>query len=350
MWIDSKLAHLLGVQIPLIQAPMAGGATTPQLVAAVSNAGALGSFGTGYMSPAQIKSAIDEIRQLTKLPFAVNLFIPDQYYATDEQITNMRQIIKRIYPRLDICNTAFKQADLPSFDEQLQVIIDEKVPVFSFTFGALSTRYINELKKNKTIIIGTATNSLEARLLEDSGIDAIVAQGFEAGGHRGTFAIPIEDSLIGLNALIPQIVDNVKIPVIAAGGIMDARGIKAALNLGAAGVQMGTVFLTAYESGIHVRYKEVLLSTKADNTVLTRCFSGRMARALRNKFITYMHDYEDAVLDYPIQNLVTQPMRKQAAINNDSEFLSMYAGQGVSFCREISAGELVNQLNRDMSN
>lgn len=348
MWVNSKLARLLGVQFPLIQAPMAGGATTSQLIAAVANAGALGSLGAGYMNPTQIKTAIDEIRKLTNNPFAVNLFIPDKYYATDEQIANMQHIIKQVSPELNLANTTTKLPDLALFDDQLQVIIEQQVPIFSFTFGLLSERHIAKFQKNKTILIGTATNALEAKLLEESGVDIIVAQGTEAGGHRGTFALLAKDSLIGLNALIPQIVNKIKIPLIASGGIMDARGIFAALTLGASGVQLGTAFLTTHESGIHPKYKEALLNTDADNTVLTRSFSGKMARGIKNTFINRMHAYEAEILDYPIQNLVTGEVRKLAATNDNPEFLSMYAGQAACLCQQISAHELVNQLNTAM--
>lgn len=348
MWPITSLIPLLGIQLPIIQAPMAGGATTPELVAAISHAGGLGSLGAGYMLPEDIRTAIKKIRALSNKPFAVNLFIPQSHHATEQQIATMKDIIEKNCTELNLKLTDIKPPYLPSFNEQLKIAIEEKVPILSFTFGIPEDNYLIELKKNKIILIGTATTLAEAKLLEEKGIDLIVAQGNESGGHRGTFLGNVEDALIGNFALIPQLADTIKVPIVAAGGIMDARGIVASLILGASGVQMGTAFLSCQESGAHQMYKQALLNTKQDNTTLTRSFSGKHCRMIKNTFIKRMETYSTDLLDYPIQHTLTALMRKEAARQNQVEFLSLLAGQAAYLCKDISATQLINELNNDV--
>ncbi|AAU27220.1 TPA: nitronate monooxygenase [Legionella pneumophila] len=339
-----KLAERLGIQFPIIQAPMAGGATTPELVAAVSNSGGLGSLGAGYMRPDEIRQAIIKIRQLTSKPFAVNLFIPEAHHATPEQIQNACDDINLCCTELNIeISPVSKPYSLP-FVDQMQILIEEKIPVFSYAFGTLEPMWIKQLKKNGTFLIGTATTIHEARILEASGIDAIVAQGSEAGGHRGTFIGNAEEDLIQLSELIPQLVETIRIPAIAAGGIMNGKGIVSAINAGASGVQMGTAFLSCFEAGITYKYKQTLLSQQQDNTVLTRAFSGKLARGIRNKFIICMDNRKINILDYPIQNALTQMMRQKAREKDNIDFMSLWAGQSAHLCRSMSASDLISTL------
>ncbi|HAT6977423.1 TPA: nitronate monooxygenase [Legionella pneumophila] len=338
------LTEKLGIQFPIIQAPMAGGATTPELVAAVSNSGGLGSLGAGYMKHNEIKQAIRKIRQLTNKPFAVNLFIPEAHHATPEQIQQACDDINLCCTELNIEISPVSSPYSQSFVEQMQILIEEKIPVFSYAFGTLEPMWIKHLKKNGTFLIGTATTIQEARILEASGIDAIVAQGSEAGGHRGTFIGNAEDALIQLSDLIPQIIETIRIPVIAAGGIMNGKGIVSAMNAGASGVQMGTAFLSCFEAEISHQYKQTLLSQQQDNTVLTRAFSGKLARGIRNQFITCMDKRKVNILDYPIQNALTQVMRQKARENDNIDFMSLWAGQSAQLCRPMSAGDLINTL------
>jgi len=340
MWKITKL--------PIIQAPMAGGATTPELVAAVANAGGLGSLGAGYMSPDEIRQAIRKIRQLTNNPFAVNLFIPEKHHATPEQIQKACDDINQSCVELNITVKPASGPYAPSFEEQINVVIEEKVPAFSFTFGIPDARWISQLQKNNTILIGTATTLAEAQLLEKHGIDIIVAQGSEAGGHRGTFLDKAENVLIDLASLVSQLVNHIKVPIVAAGGIMNGHGIAAALALGAAGVQMGTAFLTCTEAGIPDIYKQKLLSQRQDNTTLTRAFSGKLARGIRNKFINRMEKNKANILNYPIQNKLTQNMRKAAQEQDNADFMSLWAGQSVSLCRDTDAGKLIDTLANEM--
>jgi len=356
MWPMTNLTQKLNIKLPLIQAPMAGGITTPALVAAVSNAGGLGSLGAGYMQPDEIRKAIKEIRLLTNKPFAVNLFIPNIYKTDLKKIKKTQIIIQqscdilKLKTNNKIENSLDFSSYIPIFDDQVKVVLEEKISVFSFTFGVLPENYIQKFKDNNTILIGTATNLLEAKMLEENNIDLIVAQGSEAGGHRGTFIGSVSNGLIGLMALIPQLADNIHIPIIASGGIMDARGIMAAMTLGASGIQMGTAFLSCTESGAFPIYKKMLLNSDANHTVLTRAFSGKTARGITNQFIRNMIAHENDILDYPIQNALTSEMRKISSQQNNPEFMSLYAGQGAHLCKSISASDLIAELNTNVTN
>lgn len=349
MWKKTRLTNQLNVALPIIQAPMAGGATTPELVTAVSNAGGLGSLGAGYMSPSEIRQAIKRIRELTQAPFAVNLFIPEKYRATPTQMQKACDDINQSCRELDSKIAPINPPYAENFDEQVRVIIEEKVPVFSYTFGLLDTKWIQQLKKNHILLIGTATTLPEAKALEASGgVDLIVAQGSEAGGHRGTFLEIPEHALIGVMSLIPQLADNMTTPIIAAGGIMDGRSIVAALTLGASGVQMGTAFLSCHESGVPKVYKQTLLNQIQDHTRLTRAFSGKLARGINNQFIEDFNRKDAIILDYPIQNALTAKMRVAAKAQNNINFMSLWAGQSAFKCRSMGAAELMASLVKEV--
>ena len=343
------MIKILNIVYPIIQAPMAGGFTTPELVAAVSNAGGLGSLGAGYMHPTEIKKTIQEIRGLTDKPFAVNLFIPKSHYASAEQITKACRDIEESCSELALKINSVSPPYSPSFEQQLNVIIEEKIPILSFTFGLLHSESIKKLKENNTVLIGTATNLAEASLLEKSGVDMIVAQGSEAGGHRSTFIGKMEDGLIHLTELVTQLSEKIKIPIIAAGGIMNGDDIAKLLSLGAVAVQMGTAFLTCTESGTHPAFKKLLLSTKQDETVLTRAFSGAYARGIKNKFTERMESKKENILDYPIQNVLTNQMRKIAKAESNTDFMSLCAGQAAQYCRDLSAVDLIRSLIFNMN-
>lgn len=238
---------------------------------------------------------------------------------------------------------------MTAFEEKLTVLLEEKVPIFSFTFGILSSDRIQQIKSAGMTVIGTATTVREAILLEKSGVDIIAAQGYEAGGHRGTDLkiTSIEDALVGTIALVPQIVDTVHIPVLASGGIMDGRGIVAAMALGASGVQMGTAFLTCPESSIHPAHRERLLASDDENTHLTRAFTGRMARSLKNEFLLEMEKQRLPILDFPVQSALVKDIREEAKRQNNPEYMSLWAGQASKLCRRQPAAELFNTLIRE---
>jgi nitronate monooxygenase len=225
------------------------------------------------------------------------------------------------------------------------VVLEERVPVFSFTFGALEGPHVSALKEAGSIVIGTATTVREGLALEESGVDAVVGQGSEAGGHRGTFIGDFEDALVGTMALVPQLADSASIPVVAAGGIMNGRGLAAALVLGAEGAQMGTAFLPCPESGIHPKYKEAVLRAESEETALTRAFSGKPARGIRNRFLTEMEGTE--VPSYPVQNAYTRDIRAAAAKEDRIEFMSLWAGQASRLGRAVPAAELVEGVAQE---
>ncbi|KAB2331174.1 nitronate monooxygenase [Cytobacillus depressus] len=350
-WNQNTVTDMLGISYPIFQAPMAGGITTPELISETSNSGGLGNLGAGYMMPEEIKSAIKEIRELTDKPFGVNLFVPNKEITFSEEkrseaLNHLSGYKAELMLEDDIQLTDKNYHTL--YEQQLEVVLSTKVPICSFTFGIPDENVIKDLKKQGTIVIGTATNVKEALELEAAGVDMIVAQGSEAGGHRGTFHEEAS-GLIGSMALIPQIADAVKLPVIAAGGIMDARGIVAAFILGAKGVQLGTAFLPCRESGAHPIYKEALLNSTEDTTTLTKAFSGKLARGINNRFIKETENSTDSILPYPIQNDLTGAIRKQAAKLKNKEFMSLWAGQGLRLANRTSVKGLMGELTEETS-
>jgi nitronate monooxygenase len=227
------------------------------------------------------------------------------------------------------------------------VVLEERVPVFSFTFGLLPPEDLRALRAAGAFVMGTATSVREARALEAAGVDAIVAQGGEAGGHRGTFLGPPERALTGTLALVPQVVDAVSLPVVAAGGIMDGRGVAAALALGARAASLGTAFLACPESGASRPYKDALLARAGgdDATAITRAFTGRWARGLRNRFLEELDGAP--VLPYPLQHALTADLRREAAKAGKPDLLSLWAGQGAPLARARPAAELVRDVARE---
>ena len=343
--LDTRICRLLGTRYPIVQAPMAG-FTTPELVAAVSNAGALGSLGGATLGPDELRDAIAAVRRLTDRPFAVNLFAPLPPPETDtEQVAAMQAVLASFRAELGLS----EPQDVPSapppglVEAQLAVVAGERVPVFSFTFGALS---FEQIRDSGSVILGTATTVAEAVELERLGVDAIVAQSGEAGGHRGTFLGPFENAIVGGVALVPRIVDRVSVPVLLAGGIMDGRGIAAALALGAEGVQLGTAFLGCPESGMAVLQRDALAGA-ADATVVTRAFSGRHARLVRTRLVDAVEDAGVDPLPFPLQAVLAADLRAAALEAGRSDLLFVLAGQGAAAIRELPAAELVETLVRE---
>ncbi|WP_018663149.1 NAD(P)H-dependent flavin oxidoreductase [Heyndrickxia acidiproducens] len=345
MWNQTKAARRLSVQYPVIQAGMAGGVTTPELVSAVSNAGGLGMIGAGYMGKNELETAIRAVQAQTEKPFGVNLFVPETPQATDAELEKANELLNPVREKLGLKKKNIKPAASdPVFYEQIALIERYKVPVCSFTFGIPPQSVIEQLKSRGILLIGTATTVKEALLNEEAGMDLVVAQGSEAGGHRGSFAGDFEHAMIGLMALVPQMADAVQIPVIAAGGIMDGRGILASLVLGAGAVQMGSAFLTTVESGANRLHKQAVLSAAEDQVVVTSSFSGKPARGIENDFIIEMRKHEQALPAYPIQNKLTQEIRKAAGQQENPGYLAMWSGQNPRLSRDLSAGELIREL------
>lgn len=345
----SSIMERTGMQYPVVQAPMAGGVTTSALVSAVSNQGAMGMVGAGYMKPDALHSQIKEIRKYTKQPFGVNLFVPGTFPADQPTIENARKSVQPFYDiyELDVMDIALPtEAELKAvYAEQLALLIKEKVPVCSFTFGLPSKTTVQQLQQAGVTVVATATTVEEAKEAEICGVDAIVVQGSEAGGHRGSFLPQQQEPLIGLMALLPQTADAVDVPLIAAGGIMDRRGMEAAFCLGAEVVQMGTAFLATAESGAHPLHKAAIASASEDAAILTTSFSGKAARGLTNEFMEAMQE-ELNILPYPLQNALTQPLRKMAKAAEHKEHLALWSGQGTRLAKQQTVAELMVQLTK----
>lgn len=344
MWNRNKLTQKLGITYPMIQAGMAGGVTTPDLVAAVSNAGGLGTLGAGYLDPEQMRQSIKKVKQHTDQPFGVNVFIPEIPDVSEQEIEQANEWLRPFREELQLEKPEVKMPSASLFDKQMEVIIEEQVPVCSFTFGVPKKEWIHRLKKEGRTAIGTATTVNEAIINEEAGMDMVVMQGSEAGGHRGTFSGSFANAMVGTMALVPQAVDHVHIPVIAAGGIMDGRGVLAALTLGAQAVQMGTAFVTSLESGGKPQQIEAILNSNEEQPLITSVFSGKPARGIQNEFMKRMAPFEKELPGYPVQNILTKAIRNEAAKQNRPEWVHLWSGQSPRLSKRKSAAELVSGM------
>jgi nitronate monooxygenase len=345
MWPRSDLLDLLEIDHPILQAPM-GGESTTRMAVAVSNAGGLGGLGCSFMSDEEIRDRVGEIRSGTEHPFNLNFFAHPAPKASSEVDARARELVAPFYEELGIHSTPERgDALCDPFDEsRLALLIELRVKVVSFHFGLPAAGMVRALRDAGSIVLCTATTVAEARWLADQGIDAIVAQGWEAGGHRGTFDVSFEDFGIGTMALVPQIVDAVDVPVIAAGGMADGRGIAAALALGASGVQLGTAFLSCLEANIGAAYRSALRAAGDDDTRLTRAFSGRPARAMNNRYIEAMGEHRTTLPDFPTMYGFSEPLEQAARDGGKSGFEFFLWGQGAGLNRELPAAQLVEKL------
>ncbi len=346
MPIRTALTQRLGVTHPIIQAPMAGGAITADLVAAVCEAGALGFIPAAYVTPRQTTELSRAVRARTSRPFGINLFAPQPVPDAPRDAGPALERLAPFHAEMGLPPPTLPASSVEPFGEQLEAALGSGASALSFTMGVLPASATRAIKARGMFLIGTATTVEEAIALEREGVDAVVAQGSEAGAHRGTFAADFDAAMVGTMALVPQMVDAVSVPVIASGGIMDGRGIAAALALGASAVQMGTAFLTCDEAGIPEVYKQAILAAREHETRITRAFSGRPARGIVNRFMTEVErsGAPEAILPFPLQNALTRPVRAAAAKAGRGELLSLWAGQGVRLARRESASSLVARL------
>jgi nitronate monooxygenase len=341
-WNENRLTAKLGIDYPVIQGPL-GGLSSQKLTAAVSNFGGLGSFGAHSLTPGAIKDAIAEIRSLTSKPFAMNLWVSmeDEGARTSDENAFNRSLapLAAHIAALGAPLPEYKPYSGIRFEDQARVLLDENVPVFSFIYGIPPQEILEECRAKHILTIGTATTPEEGAALQEAGVDAVVASGFEAGGHRGSFLRSAEDSLTGTLSLVPQIVDIVDVPVIAAGGIGDARGVIAVLALGAEAVQMGTVFLACEESGASLLHRQALRGKKAGHTALTRGFTGRLARGIHNRLMQELNRKETETLPYPLQRGLVRNLAIPAEAAARSDLLPLWAGQSASLykCTDVSA-------------
>lgn len=345
--MSGGLAALLGVEHPVVQGPFGGGISRVRLAAAVSDAGGLGSFGAHHLEPDDITALVAELKAATDRPFNVNLWVPhpDEHLAPSPG--EWAGHVRRLRPYLDELGLPAPEATgpfTPDFAAQLDALIDARPPVISFVMGVPPAAALERAKAEGIVTIGTATTVDEAIAVRESGMDVVVASGSDAGGHRGAFLRPVAESLVGTFSLVPQVRDAVDIPVIAAGGIADARGVAAAVALGADGVQVGTGFLATAESGASDGHKAALRGRDARTTALTRLYSGRPARAIVNRFMRELRDQEDAVPSYPVQNALMRPIRQAAG----PDITNLWAGQAASLSRATSARDYLLSLVRPL--
>ena len=349
-WPRRDLIDLLGVEHPIVQAPMAS-AATPQLAAAVTGAGAVGSLGSAMLSPPALLAQHDEARTLTNGVINLNFFANAPARADAERSARARELVRPFFEELGLGEVPETSDMRTDFDEtRLETVLGLRPTLVSFHFGLPKAEYVEALKEVGAVVISTATTVREALLLEHRGADAIIAQGWEAGGHRGTFASPHAEAQVGTFSLVPQVVDAVSVPVIAAGGIADGRGIAAAFALGASGVQMGTAFLRCPETSIAEAYRDALASASADATVVTRAFSGRPARALRNRYVEHalaQLGEDDALPEFPSMMGFQGPLRQASADRGVPDFMALWSGQAAALSVTLPAEELVECLVSD---
>jgi nitronate monooxygenase len=351
-WNRTRVSNKLGIEYPIIHGPH-GGFSSQRLTAAVSNFGGLGSFGALSLAPSAIQEVVAEIRSLTNKPFAMNLWVSmEDEGASTSDADAFERALAQLTPYLEAVGASkprFSPYQPLRFEDQVRVLLDAKVPAFSFIYGIPPKEILEECYRQGILTIGTATTRDEAIALEGAGVDLVVASGFEAGGHRGSFLRCAEDSLTGTISLVPQIVDAVGVPVVAAGGIADARGIAAAFALGAEGVQMGTVFLACEDSGATTLHRDAILSGEARRTSLTRGFTGRLARGIHNQLLEEMNRPGVAVLPYPLQRALMRNLAVPAQQAGQSEFVALWAGQSAGLARYSDVTTLLHSLINEVS-
>ena len=343
----ARITELFGIELPVVQAPMAG-VQGSRLAIAVSEAGGLGSLPCPLLGPDQIRQELEAITSATSKPYNVNFFVHREPEPQPEHEAAWRKLLAPYYAELGIDPSAMAPgpARRPFDDDAADVLEAFKPPVVSFHFGLPSLALMARVRSWRSKIISSATTVDEARYLEAHGVDAVIAQGAEAGGHRGMFLTGDVNSQVGTMALVPQIARTVKIPVVAAGGIADRRGVVAAMALGAAGVQVGTGYLLCPEAAPSKVHRASLSSDAAHVTAITNVFTGRPARGIVNRLMRELGPMSASAPPFPLAAAAILPLRIEAEKRGSSDFSSLWAGQNAAMCRTWSAAELTAQLGR----
>lgn len=338
----------LGIVHPIVQGPFGGGISSIALACAVSDLGGLGSFGAHHLPPAEVSTLVTKLREGTSRPFAVNLWVPlpgeREHRPSADEYARAVERLRPWFAEVGISAPTYPETFGQNFEEQAEALLEAAPPVWSFVFGVPSADLLARAKKRGIVTMGTATTVDEAKAIEAAGVDLVVATGSDAGGHRVSFQRPAEESLVGTFSLVPQVADAVKVPVVAAGGIADGRGIAAALTLGAHAAQIGTLFLACDESGASEAHKLALVGPDASRTELTKAFSGRLARGIVNRFVREMRSEQAALPPYPIQNFLTTGLRRQAAARGEADLLALWSGQAASFAQRRKVSECFADL------
>jgi nitronate monooxygenase len=344
-WRDRRILDLFGIEVPIIQAPMAG-TSTPDMAIAVSEAGGLGSLASAQLTLDQARKDLATIRQGTRRPINVNFFAHKAVAADAAQLAAWRALLAPYYRELGLDPEApVPQVNRAPFDDGFAALVEETKPeVVSFHFGLPEQGLLDRVRATGAKIISSATTVAEARWLEERGVDAIVAMGSEAGGHRGNFLSDDMGRQVGTMALVPQIVDAVSVPVIAAGGIADARGIVAALALGASAVQIGTAYMLTPEAKLSQAHRLALRQVSADDTVITNLFTGRPARGIVNRLIKDLGAMSAAAPRFPFAAGALAPLKAKAEAAGSGDFTNLWSGQAASLAREMPSGALTRRL------
>lgn len=347
MWYNTEASKLLGIQYPILQGPFGGNLSSVELTASVSNAGGLGGYGAYTMSPQEIFEADKQIKAATNKPYNLNLWISDSDYPDDipaVQFHKAKEIFKPYFDEVGI-PLPEKPAKFQSrFENQLEVLLKVRPKVFSFMFGVPSPDILEECRKAGIITVGAATTLDEAIFLENAGVDMIIASGFEAGGHRPSFLDSAESSLTGTFVLLQLIREKVKVPVIAAGGIANGKGVAAALALGASAAQIGTAFLACDESNALPIHKQMLFSDASKYTTLSRAYTGRLGRGLTSRIAKEILGKEASILPFPLQTTFMSPLRKAALDQEKWDMILFWGGQIAPILKHTKATELMHSL------
>ena len=348
VWPRRDLTDLLGVEHPLIQAPMAS-ATTPALAVAVARSGGVGSLGCARLAPDAVVEQTAQVRRATDRPLNLNFFTNPPARVDPARDMAARELLAPFYAELDLAEPPPARDMSVHFDEDmLETVLSLKPEIVSFHFGLPEIEMLDAIRGIGSVVLSSATTVREALLLEERGADAIIAQGWEAGGHRGTFASPFPHAQVGTFALVPQVVDAVSVPVIAAGAIADGRGIAAAFALGASGVQIGTAFLRCPEAAIPNAYREALAEAGADGTEVTKAFTGRPARSLRNRYVEHMAEQVgrdgEGLPEFPLMMALHGPLRAASAERDLPDFIPLWSGQAAALGTDLPAEDLVRRL------
>lgn len=344
----NEATRRLGIVHPVVQGPFGGGLSTVRLAATVSGLGGLGSYGAHMLAPEGIAGVAAEIRALTDRPFALNLWVSDHDAGgldlDDAAFERAWRVFAPHFEALGVPKPERMERGHPAFESQVEALLEARPPVFSFVFGIPPARVLQGCRVRGIATIGAATTLAEARALDEAGVDLIVATGMEAGGHRPSFLRPAEDSLMGTLALVQLASTRVRAPVIAAGGIADARGVRAALALGAQAVQVGTAFLACRESGTTDAHRDVLFGERAEDTVLTRAFTGRLARGVRNRWTDDFARRAGELPPFPVTSWFASRLRPAALAAGRTDLVALWSGQVAPDLRHRDAAALMQSL------
>lgn len=348
MWYQTKASKILGIQYPILQGPFGGNLSSVELVATVSNLGGLGGYGAYNLSPQEILEVDKQIRLATNKPYNINLFVSEtdavNGTVSDEHFNRAQQLFKPYFDELGIALPEKPEPFKSRFENQVEMILHQRPPVFSFMFGSPSADILEQCHRLGIVTIGAATTLDEAIVLESAGVDMIIASGFEAGGHRPSFLASAESSTIGTFVLLQLIKERVKIPVVAAGGIANGKGVAAALALGADAAQIGTAFLATDESNATAIHKQMLLSDAAKYTTLSRAYTGRLGRGISSRIAKDLVSLEKDFLPFPLQTTFMSNLRKAAMANEKWDMVLFWAGQITPVLKHTKASELMKSI------